>query len=177
MPNSASASGKDTLSRIMSYLVAATTILGIPIGLYGYYSSQHASRVDRTFTFYTDFRSTTLQNDFNLLIANWNAKTAEAMQLLQKNDANGFNQLVGSLLQTEQEQTALNELILFFDGTYSCVGNSLCDSNATIALLQEPANQIYSAYGSYLANAQQKNPNYALGIVKIRSLAKTWSFP
>ncbi|HUD88089.1 MAG TPA: hypothetical protein VMR17_16720 [Xanthobacteraceae bacterium] len=177
MPNSDSTSSADTLSKILSYLVAATTILGIPVGLYGYLSSQHANRVDRAFQFYEDFRGATLQDDFNLLIENWNAKADQAQQLLVQNNSGGFTQLVGSLLQTDQEQAALNEIIQFFDGIYSCVGNSLCDNNATIALLQEPANQIYSAYGSYLANAQQKNPNYAVGIVKIRALPKTWSLP
>ena len=36
----------DAFSRILSALVAITTILGIPVGLYGYYASQQASRVE-----------------------------------------------------------------------------------------------------------------------------------
>jgi len=46
----------DVLARVLSYLVAVTMILGIPIGLYGYYASQQANRVNRTFDFYRDFR-------------------------------------------------------------------------------------------------------------------------
>jgi hypothetical protein len=175
--DSRSTSRADWFGKVMSYLVAVTTVLGIPIGLYGYLSSQHADRVNRTFEFYKDFRGDTLQHHFNLLIENWNAKADEAGALLSKSDVANFNRLVGSLLKTDQEQAALHELVQFFDGMYSCVNNSLCDTNATVALLQEPASAIYSAYGSYLANAQQKNPNYALGIVRIRSLAKTWSLP
>ena len=52
----------DVLARVLSYLVAITTILGIPIGLYGYYASQQANRVNRTFDFYRDFRGDGLQN-------------------------------------------------------------------------------------------------------------------
>jgi hypothetical protein len=109
----------DVFSRILSALVAITTILGIPVGLYGYYASQQASRVDRTFEFYKDFRGDTLQRGFSLLVEQWNAKAAEVEALLAKDDQAGLGQLVVSLLQSDEAQTALAQLVLFFDETYS----------------------------------------------------------
>jgi hypothetical protein len=166
----------DRLSRLLSYLVAITTILGIPVGLYGYYSSQQANRVNRTFDFYKDFRSDTLQKDFSLLVEQWNAKAADVEALLEKNDESGLGQLVTSLLQSDEAQTALAQLVLFFDETYSCVDKALCDNNAAFALLKNPADQIFFMYGSYLTTVRQHNPNYATGILKVRALTKTWSF-
>jgi hypothetical protein len=107
MPKTDRPSRSDTLAKVLSYLVAITTILGIPVGLYGYYSSQHASRVDRTFDFYKDFRGETLQKDFSLLVAQWNEKSAEVESLLAKKDETGLSQTVASLLQSDEAQTAL----------------------------------------------------------------------
>jgi hypothetical protein len=165
----------DVLARVLSYLVAITTILGIPIALHGYYVSQQASRVDRTFDFYKDFRSDGLQKDFSLLVSRWNEKSAQADGFLKNDDYAGLSQLAASLLQTDETQTALSRLILFFDEAYSCVEKDLCDNNAAFALLQNPADQIFSMYGSYLASVRQDHPNYADGIVKVRGLTKTWS--
>jgi len=165
----------DAFSRILSALVAITTILGIPVGLYGYYASQQASRVDRTFEFYKDFRGDTLQKGFSLLVEQWNAKAAEVEALLAKDDEAGLGQLVTSLLQSDEAQTALAQLVLFFDETYSCVDKALCDNNAAFALLKDPANQIFFMYGSYLTTVRKHNPNYATGILKVRGLSKTWS--
>jgi hypothetical protein len=175
MSKTEQSSRSDRLSRILSYLVAITTILGIPVGLYGYYSSQQASRVDRTFDFYKDFRGDTLQKDFSLLVEQWNAKYADVAALLEKNDEAGLGQLVMSLLQSDEAQTALARLVLFFDETYSCVDKALCDNNAAYALLQNPADQIFFMYGSYLTTVRQHNPNYATGILKVRALTKTRS--
>lgn len=165
----------DVLARVLSYLVAITTILGIPIGLYGYYASQQTSRVNRTFDFYKDFRGDGLQKDFTLLVARWNEKSTQAEGLLKKDDYVGLTELAASLLQTDETQTALSRLILFFDEAYSCVEKALCDHNAAFALLQNPADQIFSMYGSYLASVRQDHPNYADGIVKVRALTKTRS--
>ena len=74
----------DVLAKVLSYLVAVTTILGIPIGLYGYYASQQANRVNRTFDFYRDFRGDGLQKDFSLLVSRWNEKSAQVDGLLKK---------------------------------------------------------------------------------------------
>ena len=74
----------DVLAKVLSYLVAVTTILGIPIGLYGYYASQQANRVNRTFDFYRDFRGDGLQKDFSLLVSRWNEKSAQVDELLKK---------------------------------------------------------------------------------------------
>jgi hypothetical protein len=165
----------DVLARVLSYLVAVTTILGIPVGLYGYYASQQANRVNRTFDFYRDFRGDSLQKDFSLLVTRWNEKSGQVDRLLKNDDFTGLSQLAASLLQTDETQTALSRLVLFFDEAYSCVDKSLCDNNAAFALLQNPADQIFSMYGSYLATVRQQRPKYADGIVKVCSLTKTWS--
>jgi hypothetical protein len=141
----------------LSYLIAITTILGIPIGLYGYYASQQANRVNRTFDFYKDFRGDGLQKDFSLLVTRWNEKSAQADGFLKSDDFTGLSQLAAALLQTDETQTALSRLVLFFDEAYSCVDKSLCDNNAAFALLQNPADQIFSMYGSYLATVRQQS--------------------
>ena len=165
----------DVLARLLSYLVAITTILEIPIGLYGYYASQQANRVNRTFDFYRDFRGDGLQKDFSLLVTRWNEKSTQADGLLKNDDFAGLSQLAAWLLQSDESQIALSRLVLFFDEAYSCVDKSLCDNNAAFALLQNPADQIFSMYGSYLATVRQQHPKYADEIVKVRALSKTWS--
>jgi hypothetical protein len=175
MPNSARPESQNVTDRWLSRLVAIATILGIPFALYGYYSSQHATRLDRTFEFYKDFRGETLAKDFGLLAEAWNAKSAEVTQLKAQSDYDGLAQLAASILQGDDAQDALTQLIIFFDEMYSCVDSSLCDQDTTIALLQEPANEIFTMYGSYLIDKRKINPNYANGIVKIRNLKKTWS--
>ena len=79
----------DVLPKVLSYLVAITTILGIPIGLYGYYASQQANRVNRTFDFYKDFRGDGLQKDFSLLVVRWNEKSTQVDGLLKNDDYAG----------------------------------------------------------------------------------------
>jgi hypothetical protein len=69
-----------------------------------------------------------------------------------------LSQLAASLLQADETQTALSRLVLFFDEAHSCVDKSLCDNNAAFALLQNPADQIFSMYGSYLATVRQAAP-------------------
>jgi hypothetical protein len=165
----------DVLARVLSYLVAITTILGIPVGLYGYYASQQANRVNRTFDFYKDFRGDTLQKDFGLLVTQWNEKSTEVDGLLKNDDFAGLSRLASSLLQSDEVQGSLSRLVLFFDEAYSCVDKSLCDNNAAFALLQNPADQIFSMYGSYLTTVRQQHPSYADGIVKVRTLTKAWS--
>jgi hypothetical protein len=165
----------DVLPKVLSYLVAITTILGIPIGLYGYYASQQANRVNRTFDFYKDFRGDGLQKDFSLLVVRWNEKSAQVDGFLKNDDYAGLSQLAESLLQGDEAQTALSHLVLFFDEANSCVEKSLCDNDAAFALLQNPADQIFSMYGSYLQTVRQQHPTYADGIVKVRALTKAWS--
>ncbi len=165
----------DVLAKVLSYLVAITTILGIPIGLYGYYASQQANRVNRTFDFYKDFRGDGLQKDFSLLVVQWNEKSAQVDGLLKNGDDAGLGQLAASLLQSDEAQSAMSRLVLFFDEAYSCVDKALCDHDAAFALLQNPADQLFSMYGSYLQTIRQQHPNYAEGIVKVRALTKTWS--
>ena len=131
--------------------------------------------MNRTFDFYRDFRGDGLQKDFGLLVTRWNEKSVQVDRLLKNDDFAGLSRLAASLLQTDETQTALSRLVLFFDEAYSCVDKALCDNNAAFALLQNPADQIFSMYGSYLATIRQQHPNYADGIVKVRALTKTWS--
>ena len=91
-------SSSDVLARVLSYLVAITTILGIPIGLYGYYASQQANRVNRTFDFYKDFRGDGLQKDFSLLVTRWNEKSAQADGFLKSDDFTGLEPIGGLAL-------------------------------------------------------------------------------
>jgi hypothetical protein len=165
----------DILARVLSYMVAITTILGIPIGLYGYYASQQANRVNRTFDFYKDFRGDGLQKDFSLLVVQWNEKSAQVEGFLKNDDYAGLSQLTASLLQNDEAQSALSRIVLFFDEAYSCVDKALCDYDAAYALLQSPADQIFSMYGSYLQTVRQQQSNYADGIVKVRALTRSWS--
>lgn len=164
----------DTLGKILSYLVAITTILGIPVALYGYFSSQQASRVDRTFQFYQDFRTAALEDDVNLLVEAWNAKRDEAQKLLDQNDDNGVVKLIESLLKDEKANAALAHVVVFYDGIGSCIDHSLCDANAAMALMKGPADQIVPPYGSYLQAMQSTNPPFAIGIFKVYALRKKW---
>jgi|HubBroStandDraft_2_1064218.scaffolds.fasta_scaffold373192_2 hypothetical protein len=174
MQNSSQTHKGDAFSKLLSSLVAITTILGIPAGLYGYFSSQHASRVSRTFDFYKDFRGDP-GKDFKFLVAGWNARAEEEKSLAQKGDEAGVKSLVSSLLTNNQTQTAVTELVLFFDEVYSCVDNSLCDRNTAVALFQSPASQFFSMYGSYFQDVRETNPTYAIGVMKLRNLTKCWS--
>jgi hypothetical protein len=75
-----------------------------------------------------------------------------------------LSQLTASLLQNDEAQSAMSRIVLFFDEAYSCVDKALCDYDAAYALLQSPADQIFSMYGSYLQTVRQQHPNYADGI-------------
>jgi len=110
------------------------------------------------------------------LVTRWNEKSAQVDGLLKNDDLRERGLRVSSACNGEAANW-LNpaRLVLFFDEAYSCVDKSLCDNNAAFALLQNPADQIFSMYGSYLATVRQQHPKYADGIVKVRALTKTWS--
>jgi hypothetical protein len=74
--------------------VAISTIIGIPAGLYGYYSNQHDKRVEKTFEFYRTFRSDSLQKDWSLLIGRWNTKAQEARTLVRQRNQEAFEKFV-----------------------------------------------------------------------------------
>jgi hypothetical protein len=48
-------------------------------------------------------------------------------------------------------------------------------TNAAFPLLQNPADQIFSMYGSHLQIVRQQHPAYVEEIVKVRALTKTLS--
>jgi hypothetical protein len=64
----------DKFGKLLSYFVAISTIIGIPTGLYGYLSSIHAKKVERTYEYYRDFRSEAFQKDWILLLNRWNER-------------------------------------------------------------------------------------------------------
>ena len=78
---------------ILSFLVSLTTILGIPVALYGYLMTQQQTRVDRTFQFYKDFRDGNLDADVKLLVEKANAKAKEMQALVDKDDQAGNSRI------------------------------------------------------------------------------------
>ena len=168
----------ESLGTALSYLVSITTILGIPLALYGYLSAQQTSRVDRTFEFYKDFRDTHLQDDVNLLLEKFNAKADEVKKLLANNDDAGLTKLQSSLLQDANANAALTRVVVFYDAVGPCVAHTLCDADATVALLQLPAQQLVSGYGAYVASQRQSGSPFGGGIYIVNGLpAKSNSWP
>jgi hypothetical protein len=168
----------DPLGRILSYLVAITTIIGIPAGLYGYYSNQHDKRVEKTFEFYRTFRADSLQKDWSLLVGRWNAKAQEAQTLVRQGNQPAFEKFVILLVDDKEGAPAMEHVLSFFDELTACVSNSLCDQNTAYALFEEPARQFAGAYGTYVLHIRQQfnNGQYGSGLFQSRSLRKTISF-
>ena len=158
------------MSKILSYLVSITTILGIPVALYGYFSAQQASRVDRTFEFYKDFRTGELQEAVNLLVDRSNTKRNDINQLLQKGDDAGLVKLQETLVQDPKSSEALVRVVVFYDALGPCVDHLLCDADAAIALLKAPAAQIVSAYGGYLSEIQRTGSPFARGVFTVGNM-------
>jgi hypothetical protein len=172
----------EILGAILSYLVSITTILGIPVALYGYFVSQQQSRVDRTFEFYKDFRAADLQDDVNLLVDNFSAKADEIKKVLATSDQAGLDKLEESLVQDPKASAALTHVVIFYDGIGPCIDHLLCDGDAAVALLQDPAYQIVRTYGAYLNSLHKDSSPFAKGIFTVGQLnpttSKFWSlFP
>jgi hypothetical protein len=168
------------LGTVLSYLVSMTTILGIPVALYGYLSAQQSSRVDRTFEFYKDFRAADLQDDVNLLVEKFNSKADEVSKFLANNDEAGLTELEKTLLQDAKANAALSRVVVFYDAVGPCVAHSLCDADATVALLKFQAQQMVSAYGAYVVSQQQPQSPFGSGIFIVNGLtapAKSWPWP
>ena len=76
---------------------------------------------------------------------------------------------------------ALARVVEFFDAVGPCVAHSLCDTDATIALLQFPAQQLVKGYGAYVYNQQQSGAPFGDGIFIVNGLetsSRIWSlFP
>jgi hypothetical protein len=172
----------EIVGAVLSYLVSITTILGIPVALYGYFVSQQQSRVDRTFEFYKDFRAANLQDDVNLLVENFKAKSDEIKKVLATPDQAGLDKLEEALVQNTKASTALAHVVIFYDGVGPCIDHLLCDGDAAVALLQDPAYQIVIAYGAYLNSLHKDGSPFAKGIFTVGQMnpttSKFWSlFP
>lgn len=158
------------IGKVLSYLVSLTTILGVPVALYGYFAAQQQSRVDRTFAFYKDFLGSARQDDVNMLVQIWNAKANDAQQFLAKNDQAGLTKLQTALLQEAKASAAIIRIVEFYDGVGTCVANGLCDNATAYALLHDPAYQIVAAYGGYLSTVGKSGTPFASGIFVVSSL-------
>jgi hypothetical protein len=167
------------LGPVLSYLVSITTILGVPIALWGYFVVQQQSRVDRTFEFYKNFHAEGLLEDVNLLIEKYRTKADEIKKVLAKSDQHGLAKLQESLvMQDAKANAALIRVVKFYDGVGPCIDHLLCDSDAAVALLQAPASQIVSGYGAYLSGQQTEGSSFAKGVFTVSSLtptSKLWS--
>jgi len=159
---------------ILSYLVAISTVIGIPAGLYGYFASQHDKRVETTFEFYKQFRADAFQQDWTLLITRWNANAADAQGRVAQGDMQGLQNLVVSLVSDDKGSAAMERVLSFFDELSACVENALCDHNAAYGLLKDQAEQMADAYGPYIVfiRDKYKNVNYGSGLIKARALTK-----
>jgi hypothetical protein len=166
---------KDPLGRILSYLVAISTIIGIPAGLYGYFSSQHDKRVEKTFEFYKTFRSAELEKNWSLLIGRWNNNAKEARALIAQGKTAEFDDFVIGLVAEAPGPGAMEHVLSFFDELSACVSNSLCDGNTAYALFKEPAHQFAGAYGPYVLHVRQEfgNQKYGTGLFQTRALERT----
>jgi hypothetical protein len=168
----------DRFGKVLSYLVAISTIIGIPTGLYGYMSSIHAKKAERTYEYYRDFRSEAFQRDWLLLFNRWNEKASDVQQILATKDFDRLRRLASGLVnQDDQSKTAFARVVGFFDEAYACVDNSLCDQNVAFFLLKTPASEFVSAFGSHIMYIRQeyKSEKYGTGLFKVRSLDKRFS--
>ena len=169
---------EDKLGKILSYLVAISTIIGIPTGLYSYLSSLHDKKVERTYEYYRDFRSEAFQKEWVLLLTRWNEKASEVKQILEVKDFARLQSLASGLInQDDAGKTAFAKTIGFFDESYACIENELCDHNVAVVLLKSPASEFVSAFGSYIISVRKdyNNAKYGAGAYKIRALEKKFS--
>ena len=161
----------------LSHAVSVFTILAIVGGLYGYFSSQHDKRVEKTFEFYKSFRTDPLRKDWALLISRWSESADKAKPLLDQEKYDDLSTLVISLVSDKDGSEAFNHIADFFDELNSCVEHSLCDRNSAVALLKESANEFIEPYGAYISFLRKKYGNETIGssIYKVRSMTTEWS--
>jgi hypothetical protein len=175
-----SASGraeKDAIEKFLSYLVSIFTICAIVGGLYGYFSSQHDKRVEKTFDFYKTFHTDPLQKDWALLITRWNDSADKVKPLLDQKKYDELATLVISLVDDNSGREAFGHIVDFFDEFYSCVEHSLCDNNSGVALLKVSAEEFIGPYGAYISSLRNKYGNNAVGsgVYKVESMTKQFS--
>jgi hypothetical protein len=177
------AAREDRLGRILGNCVAVVAILGIPIGLCGYYAGEHTKRVQNTFEFYKDFRSQAFQDKYQALINGAEKKDDEIdriMTRLRDNVQERDQQVIAVITELAEAGDApknMSAALLFFDGLAACVKDGLCDRNAAVALFQGPSRELASAYGPYILfiRAKYKNDKYGTGLFQTRALEIEWS--
>lgn len=175
---------EDLLGRRLSYCVAVVAILGIPIGLCGYYAAEHAKRVQNTFEFYKDFRSQAFQDKYQVLITLAEDKSDDIDRLMNQHRDNVPErdrlvlEVVTGYAESNNGGKNLSAALLFFDGLVACVNSGLCDRNAAVALFNGPARDLASAYGPYIVFIRGKyrnNQKYGTGLFQTRALETEWS--
>jgi hypothetical protein len=163
--------------------VAVVAILGIPVGLCGYYAAEHTKRVQNTFEFYKDFRSQAFQDKYQALIGAADEKAAvidgvmvELRDNVTERDRKVL-EVVAGFAESNNGVKNLSAALLFFDGMAACVTNALCDRNATVALFNVPARELASAYGPYILFIRERynNQKYGTGLFQTRALETEWS--
>jgi hypothetical protein len=169
--------GEDRFGRILSHLVSIGTICAIVGGLYGYFSSRHDVRVEKTFNFYKTFRSEPLRKDWALLISRWNGSADKAKPLLDAQKYDELAALVVTLVNDDSGRQAFGHVVDFFDEFYSCVEHSLCDRNSGVALLKDPADEFVEPYGAYISYLRKKYGNNTIGsgVYNVRSMSMEWT--
>jgi hypothetical protein len=174
----------DRVGRVLGYCVAVVAILGIPIGLCGYYAGEHAKRVQNTFEFYKDFRSQAFQDKYQALIGAADEKAAVIDGIMTEFRENAPDrdrkvlEVVTGFTESNNGVKNLSTALLFFDGLAACVNNGLCDRNAAVTLFNVPARDLASAYGPYIlfVRARFNNKTYGTGLFQTRALDSEWSF-
>jgi hypothetical protein len=161
----------------ISRAVSVFTILAIAGGLYGYFSSQHDKRVEKTFEFYKSFRTDPLRKDFALLISRWNEAADKAKPLLDQEKDDQLSVLIISLVSDKDGGEAFSHIADFFEELNSCVEHSLCDRNSAVALLKDSADEFIEPYGAYIAVLRKtySNETIGAGVYKVRSMKTEWS--
>jgi len=167
----------DAVGRILSYFVSILTICAIVGGLYGYFSSQHDKRVEKTFEFYKTFRTDPLRKDWALLISRWNESADKVKPLLDQQEYDELAALVITLVSDNSSRQAFGHIVDFFDEFYSCVENSLCDRNSGVALLKDSAGEFIGPYGAYINFLRNKYGDETIGssVYKVHSMTKEFS--
>jgi hypothetical protein len=173
----------DLLGRVLGYFVAVVAILGIPSGLYGYFSGEHTKRVQNTFEFYKDFRSPGIQDKYQTMINRHDEKASTIANLMEQYRGNvperdrQVLEVINEFVESGDGLKNMSTVLLFFDGLATCVNSSLCNHNAAVALFNLPAREFASAYGPYIMFIREKykNEKYGTGLFQTRALETEWS--
>jgi hypothetical protein len=105
-------------------------------------------------------------------------KVGDVQQILAAKDFDRLQPLATGLVnQDDLTKSAFARIVGFFDESYACVENSLCDENVAVVLLKAPASEFVSAFGSHIMfiRNQYKSTKYGSGAFKVRSLEKQFT--